>query len=382
MVLLQIGRKKSVLVALTICAIFAAIKFNIKDVVYIQRRQESEAWCRQMGSGQGRGVHMWVHYNHTAYCILPKVGCTFWKNVFRYLHGDTGGNYPSPFHIPRIYTHNGPMRSMRIYHSRAQAKFLKDQFRFMFVREPYSRLFSAYVDKFLLPDFWTSVGRHIAKLRANKANLACGRDISFREFLDYVVNHRPAQLNNHWKPMYQLCNPCLFRPHVIGKIETFTKDVKYVLRVMNSSWMLGLHSSHEHVLQEMDMITKYNFAIWKRKRRIRNCASRLQLSRLLWKAFQINGYLPSDKPFPSRLMDGLNTRQFISLVHDTYQQATNNRSSDWLKQKERMMSQAYRDISSDTLDKLKRIYKYDFLMFHYDPEPAIIFQHRKRMERI
>ena len=31
---------------------------------------------------------------------------------------------------------------------------IRDRFRFMFVREPYRKLWSAYVDKFLLPDFW------------------------------------------------------------------------------------------------------------------------------------------------------------------------------------------------------------------------------------
>ena len=108
--------------------------------------------------------------------------------------------------------------------------YLSGRLRFMFVREPYSRLWSAYVDKFLLPDYWNVDGVRITRRRPGVSREAakCGHDVTFAEFVDYVTSVPASKLNDHYGPYHLLCSPCLFLPHVIGKMETFDQDAKYV----------------------------------------------------------------------------------------------------------------------------------------------------------
>ena len=82
-----------------------------QNPVYAVRRLRSENVCSKLRDGS---VVRLTRYGNISYCVVPKVGCTFWLNVFRFLHGDTGPkNYTSPFHIPRVITHYGPRKRMK-----------------------------------------------------------------------------------------------------------------------------------------------------------------------------------------------------------------------------------------------------------------------------
>ena len=94
--------------------------------------------------------------------------------------------------------------------------------RFLFARDPYTRVWSAYVDKLLLPNMWGSTGKKIVARRPNATarSRACGNDVTFREFVEYIVQHSEwtgsDQLNGHWRPIQYVCDPCQFKPHFIG----------------------------------------------------------------------------------------------------------------------------------------------------------------------
>ncbi|CAL1543509.1 unnamed protein product, partial [Lymnaea stagnalis] len=102
------------------------------------------------------------------------------------------------------------------------------------------------------------------------------------------------------------CDPCLFRPHVIGKLETFTRDSRIILDAVNLTWVLnppgrqstnlteeqGVEAS-DRSLQEISMLTAYNLETWLlRGRTIQACFPKNELYQRLWKAFQYNGHLP------------------------------------------------------------------------------------------
>lgn len=103
--------------------------------------------------------------SRTAYCFVPKAGCTFWMRVFAFVTNRTG-SARSPWDIPRLtvhaggnssnnesnYPHGGPLW---YYEKDAMAP---DTLRFVVTRDPFSRLWSAYVDKMMLPDFWKTMG--------------------------------------------------------------------------------------------------------------------------------------------------------------------------------------------------------------------------------
>ncbi|KAH9498607.1 hypothetical protein Btru_007775 [Bulinus truncatus] len=98
--------------------------------------------------------------------MISHAACTFWLNILRFVNNNTGGHmYQTSFDIPRMITHNIIYEKLTPVNLQIQSlPELSKKIRFMFVRDPYSRLWSAWIDKFLLPDFWLQYGKNIAAI--------------------------------------------------------------------------------------------------------------------------------------------------------------------------------------------------------------------------
>ena len=122
---------------------------------------------------------------------------------------------------------------------------LKNYFKFFFVRHPIERLISAYRNKFedgnrLSYGFPYMFGRQIIKRyrpNATKESLAKGQDVTFKEFVHYIIDlplsPQRTTFNEHWCPMNDLCHPCAINYDVIGKYERFKSDTRLVLSMAN-----------------------------------------------------------------------------------------------------------------------------------------------------
>jgi len=107
----------------------------------------------------------------------------------------------------------------------------------MFVREPFERLLSAYKDKFVhirQEDHRTLEfhGREILKnfrLNASKSALEKLDDITFREFIEYLVtkgsNKSSRAMDWHWNNYVNICGMCAINYDFIGHYETFDQDL-------------------------------------------------------------------------------------------------------------------------------------------------------------
>ena len=103
-------------------------------------------------------------------------------------------------------------------------------FTFSFVRHPFDRLASAYINKLeqvLLP----SSEKKIVQIgvAARQVYQATHGNVTFPNFLDYVVKEgeKSAQaLDSHWFPYYTKCNYCSMNYSFIGRMETFDEDLK------------------------------------------------------------------------------------------------------------------------------------------------------------
>ena len=111
-----------------------------------------------------------------------------------------------------------------------------DVFKYTFVRHPESRILSAFLDKIIAKK--SPYERHISTLR-NRGYLD-GGDISrnFDVFLDYVedsLNENALLTDSHWR--HQSINVGFFdiKYDLIGRVESFTKDVDVILRAMGLS---------------------------------------------------------------------------------------------------------------------------------------------------
>lgn len=81
-------------------------------------------------------------------------------------------------------------------------------FRFAILRDPFDRLVSAYVDKFVThrtePGYFIDSAPVVAAVQGvpeAEADHATG--ITFRQFLDHVVGQHPWANNNHWRPQIE-----------------------------------------------------------------------------------------------------------------------------------------------------------------------------------
>ncbi|PVD31962.1 hypothetical protein C0Q70_07388 [Pomacea canaliculata] len=253
----------------------------------------------------------------------------------------------------------------------AVAQEVQDYMRFVFVRHPFSRLWSAYLDKLYLPDLWRAAGvTVVAKLRNSSATAKakrCGNDVTFREFLEYSLEVKDL----HWDPIFQRCDPCTYRPTVIGNIETFERDSLFVLRRMGMEWVLKHLDQQAQVEQELSTLIVYNFDILHSRTYYQGCLDDDGLARRLWATFQMNGYIPNDANYFPPCANGtiandvLFVDSFLKQVLDTVRKAY-NRKDELKEQKRRALHDAFDAVSNTLLEKLLAKYQLDMLLFGFN----------------
>lgn len=128
-------------------------------------------------------------------CVaIPKNACTDLKHWFMSLVA------PAKLAEPGFRLH----AYVRATHTlagkpRAEAeRVVRDSFTLAFVREPVSRVVSAYVEKFVRP------GPDALFEPAREVLAACGvdasRGITFREFVSFLERSQDEELESHWRP--------------------------------------------------------------------------------------------------------------------------------------------------------------------------------------
>jgi len=172
--------------------------------------------------------HLIVDNKHKiVYCYIPKVACTTWKKTMAHL---VGLNY-----INRS-VHNLRFELLS-FQSQSKARYiLNNYYKFMFVREPFERLLSAYKDKFTRKsnDVSKKYGGKIkrsVRLRLGSNASHSDADIKFSDFILYLIDtsRKGGRLNEHWHHYDRLCYPCEINYDFIGHYETLEEDARLVL---------------------------------------------------------------------------------------------------------------------------------------------------------
>ena len=166
------------------------------------------------------------------FCYIPKIACTQWKTVMARLGGTETKLW---IHDPRNFKFLGD------YPTEEVDRILQTYFKFVFVREPFERLLSAYLDKFYSgdPDFHNNYGREIIKKYRPGGNPE-DRYVTFDEFLNYVLHIGKGYWNEHWQTYDKLCHPCGIQYNFIGKFENLEQEAPYVLEMSGISRILNI----------------------------------------------------------------------------------------------------------------------------------------------
>ncbi|XP_077460887.1 carbohydrate sulfotransferase 12-like [Stigmatopora argus] len=204
--------------------------------------------------------HLIVDHKHKIiYCYVPKVACTNWKKVMAFLSQSvlspkSGKPYTDAASIPYYLIHKNSMDptfakllGQRGSPSRhMMAGMLQNYTKFLFVRDPFVRLISAFRDKFLRPNgpFYSSIGRgmilrygNLSKEEVPKTVAeahAAGIKPTFPQFISYLLDEAREKkiFNDHWRQVNSLCHPCQMNYDFIGQLETLETDAEQLLKLL------------------------------------------------------------------------------------------------------------------------------------------------------
>lgn len=187
------------------------------------------------------------------YCYVPKVACTNWRRVMLVLSGRV--KVKDMMEIQAKDVHAKYKRFLPTLSDMSMEEIqyrLDNYYKFMFIREPFERLLSAYRNKLQSKSskyFRNTFGRSIIKrFRESQENgdndmeeeeegadlKAMNDTVHFHEFLQYLVDPvRREPLNEHWAKYYKLCHPCFVNYDFVGKYDTINSDASHVLKSLH-----------------------------------------------------------------------------------------------------------------------------------------------------
>ena len=305
---------------------------------------------------------------------MPKVGCTFWTQAFILLQSNAS-KAETVFSMNRLTLHMKLGRTVTVaFESEARRK--SRTVLILISRHPYSRLFSAFIDKMFLPEMYPGAVGIIQRQRKTKSS--CANDITFEEFLNDIIEsmRKRKRLNAHWVPIDSLCHPCDVNASAIVKLETFTADIEYVLKEVGTAdkeFEVIKDALHDQRLETsipglVKEVTRVD---------VERCMDRIEVARRIWKSFQIQGHIHDGIPFPTKLIDtsekAKNPNFLTNVILETIKKHPMSQNEAKL-QRRRALVKAFSGVGKDILDEVKELYKQDFILFDYSTKPPTMEQ--------
>ncbi|XP_076445537.1 carbohydrate sulfotransferase 12-like [Babylonia areolata] len=307
------------------------------------------------------------------YCFIPKVASSTMKRVFSILEGKNRGQ--SLFNLSSRFIHR--IRDSYTQMNRNVSSFLrkyqmvKDFTKFLFVRDPYERLFSAFIDRlFGISENLVKMTRLVKMPQSVKKKRCAVMNLRFSHLVDYVTHFPPAGMDQHYTPYYVSCFPCHLPFDYIGKMETFRSDVENILTSagLDSREVLGDEEKFNATseLSILRDVSKRTFEIMGKNTSL-NCFTKFRFLRRTWVTFQIRGYLSINDSFPWRKeaeVKNVTCEQFLQKVQAAYLGVTDRQAVQL--QKDLAMREAYYSVPRRLLHKLQAVLQRDCDLFGYD----------------
>lgn len=198
-----------------------------------------------------------MHYaprRQLLYLVQPKVACSTVKLTLQNAelgHRQEGSveEIAERLHTPEptVLKPAGDADALRGFVEEARASFC-------FVRNPYARVLSAYLDKMGLS--------HLVAIFGPKLGIAeedLDKPVSFREFLERVARQAPEDMDVHWRPqtyLYDRLEPAVGFDFV-GAFETFDDDFAAFLGAVDPDLLDYVAVFDPHVTRAASRVAEY-----------------------------------------------------------------------------------------------------------------------------
>ena len=144
-------------------------------------------------------------------------------------------------------------------------------YKVMFVRNPLERLISAYRNKIEPPlntlskRFPNYLKREILETYQPleyqawlKSNASYGLNVSFPDFVRYLIDTPNPELNPHLRPQIHICHPCRIRYSFYGNFKTISEDAAMVIQKIHAKpEYYPDRSLHTNATQTKNYLLKY-----------------------------------------------------------------------------------------------------------------------------
>ncbi|XP_052063120.1 carbohydrate sulfotransferase 11-like [Mytilus californianus] len=303
------------------------------------------------------------------YCQIQKVGTKFIKDLLRKLSQKSKKN-----NLKNAFDENEWKLS-------DLNSIMENTDKIMFVREPYSRVLSGYVDKLFAPNnvYWDVTGRSVlANTRDNVDNhsMSCGHDVSFPEFVKYIIKSEKQgrNLDRHYAPLYEHCRPCQISYDFIGKFESFKEDILFLLEYLNIQHGTNItFSDFESETTESRAIFQSQ-RLFNMRKKLERCVSFYNATMRTWREMQIRGLISIHKQFPfdAEYTESRMTKKDLFVAVKNAISSVQN-ISKVKAQRDAALIEAFRLVPTADLYSLRRFLKPDCALFNYDSMPIKIF---------
>ena len=310
-----------------------------------------------------------------AYCPIPKSGCSTMKRMFWVLNGNA--NSKNPQDIGKGI--HDIAWSISVSHRRdLREEVTTNFFKFLVVRNPIDRLWSAFLDKVYLRHY-LSIKKYESfdvsksdQIRSSK----CRHNVTFFDLLLNIVKR--GFFNAHVASYTALCRPCHIRYDAIAQLETFLPDMTYIFeknKAIEDIDLSGynLKSSTEDTARRIitgaitSPLNTFLRSTYTIDGKIYKCGNSSSYANRLWTSFIWRRYIPSSAPYPQRLRTGEDVS--MELMQELYHNATSGapyEASSYMPQsKDKIIKEAFKRLTLKERSDWLALFGSDFEMFGY-----------------
>ena len=365
----------------------------MKACQFNERVQHIRNACRRLNRSTDRGIYestvqfnLELDQNHNiSFCKIQKAGSTFIKKIFKLLYKRSNILKSKSKRLTAF-------RQLRETKSFEELqKTIEYSMNIMFLREPFSRAFSGYVDKLFAPNslYWKATGSFIVHEIRNSSSVSefvnssesianssrhCGHDVTFPEFMKYLIlsQEQNRRRDRHFYPMFDHCSPCKIEFDFVGKMETFKDDVLCLLNQWNQKFGTDITFNDFEKENDLRMAFSQISRLYAMRRAITNCLSFYDGLKRVWKLLEIRGIFPKGTLFPFSESESKDiTIQEVQMRASEVIESITNRTAVKLQRREALI-EAYSQVNFDDIQTYTNLYDNDFTIFGYDKVPSFI----------